>query len=310
MRFLRIVASILVLALLLSACGPAAPNNADEITPSGHRFKLGLPRLIIDFDEQGQPSLLGLTAAQLEALTGMPVSSMALDQATLEKLASAGVQHIELAHSEAGIFLFVNGKPLPHLSWNGQVLGNIGPAAAMFGVPFASLLETLAPLIQRTGLSLVLRFPLPSGATEVPLRDVSAMPEEAIAEAGPSKLLAIADVDIGADGVPVLAGVNFRELAQFTGLNLAAVQLSPQLVSQLQAGGVREIQIMTRPEGIFITVNGMALPHIAWSKDSLMNSVDLYSKFDPENPLVAVAKLVVPDLDKADVDLLIRLPAP
>jgi len=306
-RSLRLISLLLVLALFLSACGPAAPTAADDMTDSGHRFTLALPRLVIDIDAQGQPSLLGLGMDDLGRLTGMQLGDLAIDQATLDMVSSAGIQHIELAHSSDGIFLYANGKPLPHIAY-GDGLGNLGDVAGMFSIPYAGLIDLFAPLLQRTGLDIVLRFPLPSGATEIPLRDAAEAPQAVLAQAEEVKTRAVIELNYDVDGVPDLAGVTTRDIAEATGFSLAAAELDPAMIASMQAAGVKEVQLQSRADGIFISVNGMALPNVAWSNEVIENSADLYAQAFPASPYLKLVETFGPELNNADVDIIVNLP--
>ena len=57
---------------------------------------------------------------------------MTLDQATIERLASAGIQHIQITNTPSGLRILVNGQPLPSLVWDANSLD--------------ALLEILKPL--------------------------------------------------------------------------------------------------------------------------------------------------------------------
>lgn len=308
MRFWRIITPILIVALLLSACGPAAPNNADAITESGRRFKLALPRLIIDFDQQGSPSFLGLSAEQLATVAGMPADALKLPGDTVSMLQDSGIQHVELSHTDGGIFLFLNAQPMPQIVWDSESLANVSTVAELFGLPVATLIGLLRPLIERTGLNIVIRVPAAAGQTEIALRDMALAPEAAVAAEAPDKLVFLADVDLAANGSLTFAGINTAEITEATGVDLSAMQVDPQLLADLKAGGVQELQILNRPNGIFVTVNGMALPHVGWNEEILGNTANLYGQLNPEDPVVKLVNLIAPDLNRANVDLLVRFP--
>lgn len=304
MRRLHILIPWVILALLLSACGPSLPIDADPTTATGDRFLLSVPRLVIDFDDQGQASIGGLTSADLEPLLGSPLP--ALDPQMVALLSSAGIQHLEVAHTDDGLFLYVNGQLLPHLGWDGAALQGAGRAGAMFRLPFLRLLEVLAPIIERTGLNVVLRLPLQPGEAEIPLREGGVLPETAVPDAEEAKAIVIMDVEFDGEGVPRLAGVTTRELGQAANLDLRALELPAETLAALKDSGVEELRLRVGDEGIFIAVNDMVLPHLAWNNAALDSSLDLYGALSPDSPLTKVLEVLVPELNNTDIDLVVR----
>jgi hypothetical protein len=304
MRRLHILITLVVLALLVSACGPSLPIDADPNTAAGDRFLLSVPRLVIDFDDQGEASIGELAASDLEPLLGGPLP--VLDPKLVAQLAGAGIQHIEVAHTDDGLFLYVNGQLLPHMGWDEAALESAGRAGAMFQVPFLRLLEVLAPIIERTGLNVVLRLPSDSGGEEIPLREGGILPEAAVPDAEEAKAIVVMDVEFDSDGVPRLAGVTTRELGQAANLDLRALELPAETLAALKDSGVEELRLRVGDEGIFIAVNDMVLPHLAWNNAALDSSLDLYDALSPASPLTKVLQLLVPELNNTNVDLVVR----
>jgi len=303
MRFFRIVALLVLAALLLSACGGAAVPTANETTKSGQRFLLALPRLVVDVDESGQASVGGLNMKAINSLTpGLALPDIALNPFYVDWMRNTNVQHIELVSGENGVYVYVNGQQMPSLNWADGALNNLPILLGLADSPAASLVSKLVPVIQRTGLNIVLRFPMQEGVAEIPMRDPSVPPAEVVAaEAGPAQLVSKIDVSYDANGVPSIAGISSRDLAQ-AGVMLP-IELTPQTLAQLKAAGVKEMQLVTGPEGVFITVNGQPLPHFAWSDAQLQNVTGLYEQMNPTSPYIGLAKLFLPELSKMDVDL-------
>lgn len=304
MRPLHILITLVVLALLLSACGPSLPIDADPSTASGDRFLLSVPRLVIDFDDQGEASIGELTAADLEPLLGSPLP--ALDPKLVAQLSSADIQHLEVAHTDDGLFLYVNGELLPHLGWDEAALQSAGTAGSMFRLPYLGLLQVLAPIIDRTGLNVVLRLPLQPGATEIPLRAGGVLPEAAVPDAEEAKAIIVMDVEFDAEGVPRLAGTTTRELGQAAYLDLSALELPAETLAALKDSGVEELRLRVGDEGVFIAVNDMVLPHLAWNNAALDSGLDLYDALTPDSPLIKVLEVLVPELNNTNIDLVVR----
>ena len=118
---------------------------------------------------------------------------------------NTNVQHIELASNKDGLFVYVNGEPMPYLTWQGDSLKNLGSVMGLAGLPYGDLITKLMPIIQRTGVNMVLRFPTQDGAAEIPVRDPSQAPvvAEAVASDQPAALVTKIDVSYDENGQPI-----------------------------------------------------------------------------------------------------------
>jgi hypothetical protein len=123
-------------------------------------------------------------------------------------------------------------------------------------------------------------------------------------EVAPSFITRI-DVNYDANGVPTVAGISSRDLAE-AGVFLP-IELTPELLAQLKGNDVKEIRFITGPNGVSITVNGEALPQIAWNSALLNNGADLYAQMNPDSPYIALAKLLLPEMSNLDLDLRMTL---
>lgn len=310
MRLIQVVALMLVAALLLSACGPATPTNADEMTDSGQRFLLRLPRLEVDIDESGEPTIGGMGVGDVTGLLGM---NMELNQFYKDWLAYyanwlklTDVQHLELVHNDTGLYVFANGQLLPYVAWDEEGLSNTGTLVTALGQPAGQLVGLFAPIVVRTAANILVTFPLQDGATPIPVRDPESVPEPLEGEEAPSVLVTHIDVDYDANGVPTFAGVNSRDLAA-AGL-LVPIELTPDSLALLQSVGIEKFRVLSTPEGLYLSINDVPAPHIAWNGTSLQNTADLYAQMNPGSPYIELAQLIVPDLDKLDVDLVVTFP--
>lgn len=308
MRFFQVVVLTVIAALLLSACGAATVPTTDETTDSGQRFLISLPRLVVDVDEQGQASVNGLSIdAVNQIIPGAPLPDMAVNPFYVDWMTNTNIQHLEFASTDKGVFVFANGEPLPYLAWDGDSLTNLGTVAGIANLPYGNLISKLVPIVQRTGLNIVMRFPTQEGAAPVAVRDPSIAPEAmapVVEEVAPSFVTRI-DVNYDANGVPTIAGISSRDLAE-AGVFLP-IELTPELLAQLKGNGVEEIRFVTGPNGVTITVNGEALPQVAWNSALLSNGADLYAQMNPDSPYIALAKLLLPEMSNLDVDLRMTL---
>ena len=308
MRFFRVVVLTVIAALLLSACGAATVPTTDETTDSGQRFLISLPRLVVDVDENGQASVNGLSIEAVNAIIpGAPLPDLAVNPFYVDWMTNTNIQHLEFVSTDNGVFIFANGEPLPFLAWDGNSLTNLGTVAGIANLPYGNLISRLVPIVQRTGLNIVLRFPTQPGATETPLRDPNVAPEsmQPVTEEVAPSLVTRIDVNYDESGVPTIAGISSRDLAE-AGVFLP-IELTPQTLEQLQSNNVKELRFISGPNGVFITVNGESLPQISWNSALLTNSADLYAQMNPDSPYIALAKLLLPELSNLDIDLRVTL---
>lgn len=308
MRFFRVVVLTVIAALVLSACGAATVPTTDETTESGQRFLISLPRLVVDIDETGQASVNGLSIEAVNnILPGAPLPDLTVNPFYVDWMTNTNMQHLEFASTDQGVFIFANGEPMPYLSWDGDSLSNLGTLAGIANLPYGNLITKLVPIVQRTGLNIVLRFPTQAGAAEVPVRDPSVAPEamEPVTDPAAPSFVTRIDVNYDKEGVPTIAGISSRDLAE-AGIFLP-IELTPQTLEQLRSNNVEELRFVSGPNGVFITVNGEALPNIGWNSALLNNGADIYAQMNPDSPYIALAKLLLPELSNLDVDLRITL---
>ena len=309
MRFFKVLALMLVASLLLSACGAATAPTVSEETDAGQRFLVSLPRMVVDIDDAGQATIGGLSVDAVNSLMpGMQLPDLAINPYYVDWMRNTNIQHMELVSGDNGVFVFINGEPLPYLGWDSEALSNLAIVTGLTNLPYGQLITKLVPIIQRTGLDFAVKFPMQEGATEIAMRDPSAPIETpAMAEEQPATFITRIDVKYDENGVPTMAGISSRDLAQAAGLYLP-VELTPDTLAQLKASGVSEMRLVTGNNGVFITVNGQPLPHIAWNNAILGNTADVYQQMNPDSPYIALAKLFLPELDNLDIDLRLLFP--
>ncbi len=308
MRFFRVLILTMLASLLLSACGPATVPTTDETTESGQRFLISLPRLVVDVNADGQASVNGMSIEAVNTLIpGAPLPDLTVNPFYVDWMTNTNIQHLEFVSTDDGVFIFANGEPLPFLAWDGDSLTNLGTVAGIANLPYGKLIGQLVPIVQRTGLDIVLRFPTQEGAEAIALRDPSVAPEamQPVAEAAAPSFVTRIDVNYDANGVPTIAGISSRDLAA-AGIFLP-IEMTPETLAQLKSNDVSELRFVSGPNGVFITVNGESLPQISWNSALLTNSADLYAQINPDSPYIALAKLLLPELSNLDVDLRVTL---
>ncbi len=324
MRHQRSLVWVLIFSLLLTFLpaggASAAPTGAPTAQGEEPAFRLELPRIIVTIDQEGFPSAFGLSVADIQRMTGMDLSMARVPADTMQLIAQAGVQHLEMVINGQGLFLFANGSPLPYLGWDQESLTNLASALQAFQVPNAGLIGQVVPFLQYISIPLVLQFPVPEGATAVPLRDLANLSlVQADAAKGevaeqPSVILR-ATVEVDAEGVPSLIarpgeGVSTRQIQEATGIDLSTAQVPPNLMAQLAAGGVQHLQLQTLPYGLYLYMNGKPLLHLAWDKAHLATLADLLPKLMANQPWAPLAGKAIPGLQAADIQLTVRFPLP
>lgn len=303
----------LFLALLPAAGASAAPMGAPHAQSGGPAFKLELPRIVVTVDKDGAPSIFGLNAANIAQMTGMALPTLPAD--LVQMMAQAGVQHVEVSLTGQGVYLFANGSPLPYLTWSQESLTNLVSALNAFQVPVGNVVGQFVPFLEYVSITVAVQFPLPDGATAVRLRDAKSLPlvdaaaaQGEVAE-GPSAIL-YAVVDVDSDGVPAIMGVSTSQIQEQSGIDLSTAQVPTTLMAQMAAGGVQHIQATTKPDGLFLYMNGKPLPSLVWDQARLATLADLLPKLLASQPWTPLAGLAIPTLQAADVQLTVKFPLP
>lgn len=298
---------LLIATLVLAACGPAMVPASPE-TESGEVFVVALPRIVIDFDDAGSPSMMGFGLADLQRY-GLYVPNVGLSKAYIDMFKAYNVQHVELRQTGNGIVLFFNGKPLPHIGWSDESLRQASDIATLFNVQNTQVIRKFLPIVRRLGLDLVLRFPPADGAAEIPLID----PEEAVKvmaqpSGEPASAVVAFEVKYDANGVPGILGITAADLAAL-GIN-APLALHPYYIQMLQDYNIQTMELRGKADGIFLYVNGTPLPNIVWDDAMLGNATDVFIQFNPGLPTeyIEIAKTVVPLVNNADIDIMVHFP--
>ncbi len=303
----RLWVSVVVLAVILAGCGgQAAQPTTGPTTSSGELFQIALPRLVVDVDAAGNPSILGISPALLSAV-GVDVAGFKLPQELVDQFTKAGVQHLEITSVGDRLMFFANGKPLPHLGWSQDSMTRMLGLLSTLKVENAEAIQRILPLITRLGLDVVLRFPRAAGEAEIPFVDTGTVRsfQPTVTTAPPS---AVAKFEVRFDEQG-RAGMMTLSPDDLDALGMGSlVKLSPETLANFKNGNIQNMEIRTKPDGAYVYVNNEPLPRLIWDTQLLANAMELYGKLSPDAQLLPLIQQLAPYLDRTDLGILLRFP--
>jgi hypothetical protein len=302
-------ALLIVVALVLSACGPAMPAASSPKTESGEVFQLALPRLEIAFDAQGNPTVLGMKLSDVGAMLGQDLSTLKLDPFLINWMTNANIQHIEMRQTGDKLALMINGKPMPHIAWDDKSLNQAMDLAGLFLPGSENLFTTVKkflPLVSRLGVDATLRFPLQKGATAIPLADPSVVLAPVNPSKDPASIVLKFEVKYDDQGVPSVLGLSGYDLAAL-GLPLP-VAIDKGVLKNIQNQNIQNVVFRTQPDGMYIYLNGNRLPGLAWDKQLLKNAAEAYAQMNPTSPVIPTINMLLPMLDTLDIGIMTKFP--
>lgn len=117
----------------------------------------------VKYDENGVPGILGISAADLAAM-GIQ-APLALAPAYLDLLKRNNIQNMELRGKNDGLFLYVNGEPLPNIVWDDKYLANAADIYAQMNPqsPYVTMAKQILPLVSRADIAVMVHFPVAEG---------------------------------------------------------------------------------------------------------------------------------------------------
>jgi hypothetical protein len=307
MRRRSLIPFLLVFVIVLAGCGGAAVQPSTEpSTSTGGVFQMALPRLVVDVDAEGNPSVLGVSPAVLSAF-GVDTSAMKVPPETVKMMTDGGVQHLEISSVGDRIMLFANGKPLPMLTWDAQSLPRAMDLATVFmDVQNAAVIKNLLPLITRLGLDIVLRFPT-GGAAEIPLPDPNVAKQyKPTPGTDPASMVVKFEVNFNDQGQAGAFGLTPEDM---TSMGMTPVTLPAETFKKIQANNIQHIEFRSTPEGTTIYVNNEPLPTLTWDPQVLANLMELVKQVQPDSPILPLLEQFVPYLDRGDIDIMLNFPA-
>lgn len=317
---------LLVVALALSACAPRSGQGAAASADAAPgELVVDLPAIVIDIMADGSPSVGNVPLAELGALAGADLSTLAVPAEWVDFMVSGNIQHVQVNNMSDGLLLLVNGEAIPSISYDGESLTATADALSAFGVAIP-MLDKLLGLVDQIGIGVIVRFPVAAGTATIPLyvegdgsaaMAAKAAQDEFLAAVGSPPRINL-PVFYESDGSWAVGDLSDSEWTALTGAPFSALRLSPALIDGLAAAGISELGLSTDVDGITIAINGNSLPMLDWSDGKATHLINLATQFgalDMVAPgmgssgiMTAVTDLL-PVVQTADFDLTIHFPS-
>lgn len=154
----------------------AIPFASDEVALAAAAPEEGPASAVVQFeikyDEAGVPSILGISAQDLAAL-GIQ-APLALAPQYLDLMKANNIQNMQLHHQGDGLYVYINGTPLPNVVWDKNMLG---AAVDVFAQLYPTLpadqvglIKEFVPMLTSADVAVMVHFPLASGAEPIPAK--------------------------------------------------------------------------------------------------------------------------------------------
>ncbi|MEZ4706934.1 MAG: hypothetical protein R3A44_07010 [Caldilineaceae bacterium] len=327
-RSFYIVSLLVILGMLLAACGPRATGGATAAMAGTDKAAIDMPSLVIDINNDGSPSVGNMPLASLAQMANMDsnaVASLRMDPAVVAQLSNANIQHIQIDNTTDGILVLVNGQPIPFFVWDDSTLSTTAEVANSMGFNI-NMLDKLLPLVRTLGLGIIVRFPVAEDQELIPtvvLGDESAAlaareAQQAYLNAvgSPPKIQLI--VDYAPDGTWTMADLTEAEWKDVAPIPWEALNLNPGVLEGAKNAGINTVGLATNSNGIYISVNGKSLPYISWNNGELqhtlqlMRQLGLLDQMMGANPnmdqLMSTIDQFLPIVQAAELNLVVNFP--
>ncbi len=128
-------------------------------------------QVTVNYAEDGTWTVADLAQAQWSQLLPVPLETLNLSPALVAQLTAAGIEEIGLATNSDGIFISINGKTLPYITWADGRINQLLALAEETGLlaqvtgsdpNMQAIMDTVAsllPAVQASNVSLRVNFP-------------------------------------------------------------------------------------------------------------------------------------------------------
>ncbi|MCB0126517.1 MAG: hypothetical protein KDE58_29875 [Caldilineaceae bacterium] len=261
-------------AVALTACAPREGGGETAAAASDSGLVIDLPAIVIDFDDAGQASIGGASAADL----GLGSLSLPADQVAM--LTDANIQQVQINESATGLTILVNGQAIPSLTWDADSLATANDALTAYDGDTLGAVAELLPLVNNMGAGVILNFPLAQGAAPVTAEGneaataAAAAQDEFLAQAGSAARINL-PIHYNTDGTFNVGSLPAETLATSLGLPLDSLTLTPDRIERYVGMGMETFSLATDADGIHMSLNGNDLPHISWGDGKLAYGLEV-----------------------------------
>jgi hypothetical protein len=252
------------------------------------------------------------------------------------RLKKANIQHVTFSSRGDGMFVLVNGHALPFIAWDQTSMADLvrvlgwfqddGKGAYLVKPQVYEALAVALPLIQKIGLRFDFRFPRDPSKPTIPLPDEAAFGLGLTAAEKRQEPLDTVDVEIQYRNLPANQGwvpsilgfstLDLQTMGKPLDLKVPQLRLRDDVRRRFVAKAIRTIEVKARSDGLFFSVNGRQLPHLAWSEATLTTLTDLLTQLYPDGTTlpdnahwVPVLRNTAPMLNDLSMGLLLKFPA-
>ena len=275
-------ALLIIAALVLSGCAPRTGAGSSAAMAMNDELVIDLPAIVIDFDSDGHASIGGVPAAEMGAMAGVDLSTLALSPDWVNYFSMTNIQHLQIDNTADGLLVLVNGEPVPSLEWDQESLAATAGAVESLGIAIP-VLDKALPLVRQLGISVIMRFPVAAGNDVIAFAVSGDGSAAEMAQAAQAEFLAAVGappkinlpIVYQADGSYAVGDLSDAEWTALTGVPWNALRLDPTAISGLTGAGVTSMAIETDQGGIHISLNGNALPSIGWGNGEVQHVLNL-----------------------------------
>jgi hypothetical protein len=131
-------------------------------------------RVVVNYDQTGEPSIAGLSAADVENVFGIQLYNLRLQPEFVAQMSKQNVQHISIRSHGEGLALSVNDMALPDLQCDAECLSNTADTLATLNTypdlqQYNEPIKAFAPYIRNVNAEFALKFPLAPGSQAIPV---------------------------------------------------------------------------------------------------------------------------------------------
>lgn len=273
---------LLITALVLSGCAPRTGAGSSAAMAMDDELVIDLPAIVIDFNTNGQASIGGMPAADLGAMAGIDLSTLAIAPDWVNYFSMTNIQHVQVNNTADGLLVLVNGEPIPSLAWDEGSLVATAGALESLGI-MVPVLDKVLPLVQQLGIGAILRFPVQAGTDIIPYAVMGDGSAAEMARAAQEEFLAAVGsppkinlpIVYQADGSYSVGDLSDSEWTALTGVPWSALRLDPNAIAGLTASGITSLSVETDQDGIHVDINGNRLPTLGWGNGEVQHVLNL-----------------------------------